>query len=54
MVVVRMIKRRQIGEMFGKRKFDLLAQSETKFKGKGDREVGVVSRRESGVEESWA
>ena len=47
-------KRREIGEMFLRRKLDILALSETKLKGKAECDFGVVSGRESGVEEGWA
>ena len=47
-------KRREIGEMFVRRKFDVLALSETKLKGTGECDFGVVNGRKSGVEEGWA
>ena len=43
-------KRREIGEMFVRRKFDVLALSETKLKGTGECDFGVVNGRKSGVE----
>ena len=48
------VKRREIGEMFLRRKLDVLALSETKLKGKGECEFGAVSGRKSGVEEGRA
>ena len=40
--------------MFVRRKFDVLALSETKLKGTGECDFGVVNGRKSGVEEGWA
>ncbi len=42
-------KRSEIGEMFGRRRMDVLALSETKMKGKGERMFGDVIGRVSGV-----
>ena len=42
-------KREVIGRMFVEQKFDVLAVSETKVKGKGEHEFGCVSGRMSGV-----
>ena len=42
-------KRVMIGKMFAERKLDVLALSETKMKGKGEREFGSVNGRVSGV-----
>ena len=47
-------KRREIGEMFVRRKLDVLALSVTKLKGEGESDFGVVSGKKSGVEEGWA
>ena len=43
------VKREMIGRMFVRRKMDVLALSETKMKGKGEREFGPVFGRVSGV-----
>ena len=50
-VVVRMGKRPEIGEMFVRRKLDVMALSEGKLKGEGECEVGVICGRKLGVEE---
>ena len=44
-------KRREIDELFVRRKFDVLALNETKLKGMGNCDSGVVNGRKSGVEE---
>ena len=43
------VKRELIGRMFVRRKLDVLALSETKMKGEGEREFGPVKGRVSGV-----
>ena len=44
------MKREVIGRMFVRHKFDVLAMSETKMKGKGEREFGPVLGRVSSVD----
>ena len=44
------MKREVIGRMFERRKFDVLALSETKVKGKGECMFGSVTGRVSGVD----
>ena len=52
--VVQKKKREEIGNMFRKRKLDVLALSETKLKGKGEVDFGGVGGRGSGVADGWA
>ena len=47
-------KREVIGRMFAERKYDVLALSETKMKGKGECQFGCVSGRRSGVDRGRA
>ena len=47
-------KRREIGELFARRMFDVLALNETKLKGTGECDFGVVNGRKSGMEEGFA
>ena len=47
-------KRCEIGDMFQRRKMDVLALNETKMKGKGEIVFGVVTGRVSGVERGRA
>ena len=47
-------KKREINELSVRRKFDVLALSETKLKGVDEGDFGVANGRKSGVEEVWA
>lgn len=42
-----------IGDIFIRKKFNVLALCEAKFKGRGECEHSVPSGRKSGVEEGW-
>jgi hypothetical protein len=47
-------KRREIVEIFVRRKLDVVSLGETRLKGEGECEFGVPSGRKSSAEEGWA